>query len=582
MAAAVAIGAAVWAFLPRAAEPVRPVGSASKRGREPFFQGGSGASVVVSPDGLRLAMVLGAGDDRSLYLREMNQLTQTLLPGTEVAYNPFFSPDGQWIGFVTPTELKKVSISGGTPLTLAKVSRSRGASWGDNDLIVFTESPSSGLFKMPATGGEPQPLTTIDAEKAEFSHRWPQVLPGGRVGAVHGARATDQATGALELVDIETGTRRVVHHGGIYGRYLPSGHLAYVNEGTLFAAPFDLDSGEFTRTPAPVVQGILSAGGAHYSASDDGTLVYLEGQAGTPTYELVLADRRGSATPFTDERRTFVEPRFSPDGRRLAVEILTGSSSDSWVYDIERGTATRLTFGEGPDSGPAVVARRRLDRVGVGAGGRRQSVSAIVGRLGRGGTAHHRRRGQVRELVVAGRPLHPLHPGEQPDRQRHHGASARRRSRAAGLSPDRDLRGRGRVLARRPLGRVPVRRVRRATRSTCDRSRCAAASGRSRSTAGLIRAGARAARSSTSASENSVMMVAVDITGDALRAGTPEQVFEGPFLQANIGGNTYADYDVAPDGQRFAMLRGEGGQIVADHMIVVFHWFDELRSTFSR
>ena len=328
VAAAVAIGVAVWAFLPRATQQVRPSRLRVEAGPQPFFQGGSGSSVVVSPDGLRLAMVLGAGEDRSLYLRELNQLTQTILPGTEVAYNPFFSPDGQWIGFVTPTELKKVSISGGSPLTLAKVSRSRGASWGDNDLIVFTESPSSGLFKMPATGGQPEPLTTIDAGKSEVSHRWPQILPGGRA-VLFTVLGNEEASGTLELVDIETGARRVVHHGGIYGRYLSSGHLVYVNEGTLFAAPFDLDSGEFTRTPAPVVQGILSGGGAHYSASDDGTLVYLEGQAGTPTYELVLSDRRGSAAPFTDERRTFVEPRFSPDGRRLAVEIIAGTASDS-------------------------------------------------------------------------------------------------------------------------------------------------------------------------------------------------------------------------------------------------------------
>ena len=525
-------------------------------------------------------MVLGAGEDRSLYLRELNQLTQTILPGTEVAYNPFFSPDGQWIGFVTPTELKKVSISGGSPLTLAKVSRSRGASWGDNDLIVFTESPSSGLFKMPATGGQPEPLTTIDAGKSEVSHRWPQVLPGGRV-VLFTVLGNEDASGTLELVDIETAARRVVHHGGIYGRYLSSGHLVYVNEGTLFAAPFDLDSGEFTRTPAPVVQGILSTGGAHFSASDEGTLVYLEGQAGTPTYELVLSDRRGSAAPFTDERRTFVEPRFSPDGRRLAVEIISGSGSDSWVFDIERGTATRLTFGEGPDQAPqwspdgAWIVWGSEQEDGVNLYRRSSDGSGEEERLTTGGEPKFASSWspdgrfilftQVNSQTGNDIMVIPLDGDRAPQAYLQTETSEAE----AAFAPD------GRWVAYQ------------SAESGADQIYVRPFPMRGGKWQISVDGGSHPRWSKNGKElyfrrENSVMMVALDITGDALRAGTPEKVFEGPFLQANIGGNTYADYDVSPDGQRFAMLRGEGGQIVADHMIVVFHWFDELRSTFSR
>jgi serine/threonine-protein kinase len=579
IATAAAVAAAVWAILPRTEAPVRPARLRVEAGPQPFFQGGSGASVVLSPDGERMAMVLGAGEQRSLYVREIDQLTHTLLPGTEVAYNPFFSPDGQWIGFVTPNELKKVSISGGTPLTLAKVSRSRGASWGEGDVIVFCESPSSGLFKMPATGGEPEPLTTLDTEKTEFSHRWPQILPGGRSVLFTVLRDDQTGTGTLEIVELDTGARRVVHHGGIYGRYLPSGHLVYVNEGTLFAAPFDLDSGQFERTPAPVVQGVLSAGGAHYSVADDGTLVYLEGQAGTPRYELVLADRRGAATPFAEERQTFVEPRFSPDGRRLAVEIVTGTTSDSWVYDIERGTTTRLTFGDGPDSAPQwspdgasiVWASQRDD--GVNLYRRASDGSGEEERLTTGGEGKFASSWspdgrwilftQVNPQTGNDVMMIPLDGDRAPQSYLATGTSEAE----AAFSPD----GRWVAYQSQESGReevyvrpFPMRGGK--WQISVD--------------GGSHPRWSRDGKELYFRRENGVMVVAVDITGDALDAGTPEKVFDGPFLQANIGGNTYADYDVSPDGQRFAMLRGEGGQIVADHMIVVFHWFDELRSTF--
>ncbi|HVR27995.1 MAG TPA: protein kinase, partial [Thermoanaerobaculia bacterium] len=350
LAVAAAVVFAVLALRPSDGPPSRPARLRADVGQPLFL--GSGASAVLSRDGRSVALVLGSEQDRSLYVRSLGQLTSTLLPGTNVAYNPFFSPDGQWIGFVTPSELKKVSVSGGTPLTLATVSRARGASWGEGDVIVFAPDPASGLQVIPATGGKAEPLTTLDGERKEFSHRWPQVLPGG--GAVlftslSGEEANDRGT--LEIVDLETGERQVVHRGGLYGRYLTSGHLAYVNEGTLFAAPFDLERREFARTPAPVVQGIATTGGAHFDVSDDGTLVYLEGQAGAAKYDLVAVDRRGSATPVTSDQQTFVEPRFSPDGRRLAVQIL-GAASDCWVYDLERRTATRLTFDAGNDAVP--------------------------------------------------------------------------------------------------------------------------------------------------------------------------------------------------------------------------------------
>src|SRR3990172_1055946 len=158
---------------------------------------------------------------------------------TQLSPDPFFSPDGKWVGFVTRSELKKVSFSGGAPLTLCPVNISRGASWAPDDTIIFTPNPGAGLFRVPAAGGEPQPLTEL--KDGEASHRWPQVLPGGKAVLFSSSASTSNFDDAnIELVVLATGERKVLHRGGSNARYVGSGHLVYAREGTLFAAPFDL------------------------------------------------------------------------------------------------------------------------------------------------------------------------------------------------------------------------------------------------------------------------------------------------------------------------------------------------------
>ena len=154
-----------------------------------------GPALEFSPDGSRMAYVTGTESSRQLYVRVLDQLVSTRLGeganGESAPYHPFFSPDGQWIGYVTSTELRKVPVSGGTPLTLCKVNRSRGATWSPDNTIVFATSPNSGLSVVPAAGGEPKALTTLDEAKKEATHRWPQVLPGGKAGTLHVAHAGD-------------------------------------------------------------------------------------------------------------------------------------------------------------------------------------------------------------------------------------------------------------------------------------------------------------------------------------------------------------------------------------------------------
>ncbi len=315
-----------------------------------------GAAAVLSPDGSKIVYVTETDNGQTLSVRALDQLEGTeLVSGNSsgVPYHPFFSPDGQWVGFSTPEQLKKVPITGGTPITLCKVNRSRGASWGPDNTIVLAPEPGGGLFTVSASGGEPQPLTTLDPEKGEVAHRWPQVVPGNSAiftTVPQGSGSADEAV--IEAVSLETGERTVLHRGGSYGRWVPSGHLLYIRENTVFAMPFDIKKMQATGSPAPIVQGVTANsgnGGAQIAFSDSGTLAYVSGDIGVPEYPIMSMDRNGVVSTLWEEPGTYANPKLSPDGSRLSLTVLRDGNWDVWVYDLERKVSTRLTFHDGYD-----------------------------------------------------------------------------------------------------------------------------------------------------------------------------------------------------------------------------------------
>jgi serine/threonine-protein kinase len=355
--AAAAVTAGAFLFLEPSPPTLQPIRlEAAVTGEQPLLTI-QGAAAALSPDGRYLAYATGTAADVSatkLYIRNLGHLEDTPLLGTDAGYNPFFSPDGQWLGFVTPQALKKVSITGGTPLVLCPVALSRGATWGESGAIVFAPNPASGLMQLPATGGAPVPLTKLEPD--ETSHRWPQFLPGGDkvLFTVYG-KGGDRNAGTIEIVELKSGKRTVVHRGGTYARYTGSGHLLFLNQGTLFAAPLDPAAMKLSALPAPVLQGISTnlEGGAMYDVSKSGTIAYLTGQSVGARNSLVWADPQGKTTPLSATKREFQSPaRLSPDGRRIAVSIVTDGNNDIWIQDLERDTLTRLTFNEGRDLFP--------------------------------------------------------------------------------------------------------------------------------------------------------------------------------------------------------------------------------------
>jgi Tol biopolymer transport system component len=347
-------------FVLRAPKPPQPMRLSAEIGVDASLFTTRGASAILSPDGTRLVLVAtGSDQKRRIYVRSIDQLQATTLSGTENADDPFFSPDGQWIGFFADGKLKKISVQGGAAVTLCDAPNDRGGSWGDDGTIVFAPDNRGALFKVSSAGGIPQPLTTLDKQAGENTHRWPQMLPGGKA-VLFTSSSNGGTTGSLNadivVYSMTTGQRKILQRGGSYARYLPSGHMVYMQEDTLFAVPFDLNRLEVTGQAAPILEGVANytnSLGAQFSFSDTGNLVYVAGHSAAQVVSIYWMDREGKFTPLRETPGVFRNPAFSPDGKRLALEINDGKRSDVWVYEWERDTLTRLTFAGNNNISPA-------------------------------------------------------------------------------------------------------------------------------------------------------------------------------------------------------------------------------------
>jgi eukaryotic-like serine/threonine-protein kinase len=344
--AVLSLGVALWSLMRAPRPPTRPVARlvVALPPTEQLALGPHPA-IALSPDGSRLVYVARHGGGTHLYTRPIARFEAALMPGTEGAESPFFSPDGQSVGFFADGKLKRVSVSGGAPLTLCSAPTNRGGSWAPDDTIIFAPAITLGLFEVPAAGGTPKPLTVPDRKKGEYGHRWPQILPGGKAVLFTiwtGAYFDEARIGVLSL---ETGERRVLIEGGTYARYIPSGHMVYARAGGLLAVPFDLKRLEVTGPSVSILEGVSmnpTFGGAEFSSSSDGSLVYVPGGSSAVERTLLWVDRKGEARPLPAPPRAYLSPRLSPDGQRLAVSI-EGTNAGLWLYDLARGTLTRLT-----------------------------------------------------------------------------------------------------------------------------------------------------------------------------------------------------------------------------------------------
>jgi Tol biopolymer transport system component len=321
----------------------------------PLGYANSSSSVIISPDGTRLVYVASvAGGPVKLFIRRLDQPKATELPGTEGATFPFFSPDGQWLGFATRNKLNKISVEGGAVVPLDNIP-AFGASWGEDGNIIVQTLVGHGLLRIPSSGGAPSPATELAS--GESVHASPQVLPGGQAvlfTVLRGSPDVDKAS--IEVVSLADGRRKTLARGGTSPHYVAesngAGHLVYSNKGTLFAIRFDLNRLETRGTAVPVLDGVAYepiAGAAHFDVSRNGTLVYRKASGGAADRLTTVEwlDAAGKKAWLLAKPGTYGALRLSPDGKRLAVEVREGSRRDVWVYDQQRDAMTRLTFDGG-------------------------------------------------------------------------------------------------------------------------------------------------------------------------------------------------------------------------------------------
>jgi Tol biopolymer transport system component len=317
----------------------------------------AGASATLSPDGSLLAYVGQKGGAKpQIYIRRLDQLQVRPLSGTDGAGSPFFSPDGQWIAFFADNKLRKVSVAGGAAITLAEAPNPRGGSWAEDGTIAFVpDNRAVGLLRLSASGGKPETLTTL--VEGEVTQRWPQVLAGGKaVLYTSHTNETGFDDASVVVQTLPQGPRTIVQRGAYYGRYLPSGHVIYLHDSTLFAVPFDLDRLEVTGQAERLLEGVAAnpvSGGAQFAASNTGALLYLPGQSVGLDVPIQWMTRDGKSTPLRAAPANWRDFAFAPNGRLLAMSIDDGKQSDVFVYDWARDTLSRLTFDVSDDMLPA-------------------------------------------------------------------------------------------------------------------------------------------------------------------------------------------------------------------------------------
>ncbi len=537
-----------------------------------------GFDVIISPDGSRIAYLAQADTGgRMLYVRGLGELETEPIPGTVGADDPFFSPDGDWIGFESPREgrLMKVALSGGPPLTIFDDPNTRGAVWGPDDAVIFARR--DGLYRVPAVGGGTPERLSPEPVPGEI-YGSPRVLPGARALVFSLTTGTGVEASHVAALSLETGERTLLT-SGTNPYYAASGHLAFVRGTTLMAAPFDVERLQLTGDPVVLVEDIRRNLGvaADYALSDNGTLVYVPGGEALEARRMpVWVDRDGREEPLGLEASSYVNPRLSPDGARLAVQLLdANSNSDVWVYDLARKTPTRLTYDPAADSfplwspdGERVVFQsmtperglywKRADGVGekevlkespnpIGAfsWSRDGSLLVVSERATETGWDIHTlpMDGERTMQPLLQTPFDELRAVVSPDGQ--------------WLAYYSDESGEYEVYVQ-PFPNVIEGKMRISRDG------------------GVSPMWGPDSRELFYRSGEAMMRVAVETNG-SFSASSPETVFEGPYVPDITGvGRTY---DIAPDGQRFLMFKtvAQAGERFGGRLVVVQNWFEELK-----
>jgi serine/threonine protein kinase/WD40 repeat protein len=561
------VGAALWSRAgPPTSAPVLHVtrSSVATPAAGPLIHQG----FAVSPDGTHLAYVANG----KLYLRALDEFEWKLVSATEGTTGAVFSPDSRWVAFFANGALKKVGIAGGAPQVICRASDPYGATWGADDIIVFTDMHNTGLSRVAASGGTPTSVTTLNPANREKSHRYPNFLPNGKAVLFNiiSSDMTSFDDARIAVVSLDTGRQKILLDGGMNPRYSATGHLIYSRGASLFAAPFDVQRLEITGEATPVLEGVSASdlnGYAGFGFASDGLLAYVRGGLRGRDRRVMSVDRQGNAQVLVDARRDFLSVYISPNGQQLALTT-TSATDRMWLYDLARRTLTPLTsawdnrvsawtpngkritffsdragaynlYWQTPDAGDAA---ERLTQSSY-----HQGDDGAWSPDGRFFVFHDQvDRGQSLSLLTFGsessvRPLiatqfSALDPRFSPD--------------GRWLAYDSDDSGREEVYVR----------------SFPD----LAARWQISTAGGIVPVWNPRGRELFYWDPANEAMTAVPIqTGSTFKAGTPRVLFKGHYLMWN--------YDVTPDGQRFIMIEPGPSEAPATEIALLQNWTEELK-----
>ena len=558
------------------------------------YVGQIGGELAISPDGTRLVYPAVQGGTRQLFMRNLEQLDAQPIRGTDDAYNPFFSPDGEWIGFFTGGgsgngKLKKVTVRGGPPLTLADTSVP-GGTWLPDDSILFSRGEAGlqvwSIYRVSAGGGTATRVSS-PVDRKEQRHAWPSLLPDGRniLLSVTDRGGFDQSH--IAVLSLDTGKYQTVVEQGYHARYSRSGHIVYALGANLMAIPFDARRLITTGPPVPIVDGVrarTNTGEMCFGVSSTGFLVYAPGGlARSAQLTLVWVDRTGKEEPLPVPPRAYTYPRLSPDGTRIAIDI-RDQENDIWIWDLARRNLTRLTFDPGMDSFPAWMPDGKriifasapsatnmpnnlFWQTADGTGKQERLIESPAGVVPQsvspdGTRLVFRQSDSTSNFDLYTLPL----TGERRPTPLIRTPFAEQN---AEVSPD----GRWVAYQSTESGQNEIY-VRPFPNAESGRWQVSTSGGR---TPVWSRDG-RELFYLTGPDVRSKLMAATITPGAAFSAATPQALFEGSYLAG--GGNQGRTFDVSPDGKRFLMIKDLASDSPTSNdapLVVVLNFFDELK-----
>jgi serine/threonine-protein kinase len=490
----------------------------------------------------------------------MNQLDVSPIEGTEGGGGAFFSPDGQWVGFLVGDNLKKVSMMGGPAANIPVTDFSgliEEASWGPDDTIVFS-AKKSGLFRVAVAGGVPQPLTKLASD--ENAHKQPHILPGGE--AILFVISSGSRRRQVAVHSPDTAEHSILADG-VSPRYLPTGHIVFGREDSLWAVPFDLETLKTTGSPVPFSEKVRQDPGSRmeFAVADDGSLAYMPSSTqGQVT--LVWVDRNGQEeATLTSGPEVYHHPRISPDGKQVAVSSGPAiGAADIWIYDVESGRRMRLTV-EGtnhsfpvwtPDGKQLLFLLDSADLYSKSADGSGQVVPVVVGQ---GMSFPH-------SWTPDGRTLVFTNSGDLWLWRREKDISRITNTPFSEISPRFSPDGNWLAYSSDESGQreVYVRAYPGSGKWTISIE------------GGVEPVWSRDGRQLFYRSGDKMMVAPIE-TESGFAPGTPEMLFEKRYDLEPTAAT--AEYDISPDGQRFLMVKEES---TAHQINIVLNWFEELKA----